>query len=191
MTNKNTTEPEVMKTETRRYQIDPSWKDFKIYFGKHKGESLYQIFIDDPQYLKWIAENFDDGEIKSAAVAILTDRDIKKDDVISNVIILDFIDDQVVITSPFAAKDICIELSNREWNGKNWTCPSMIIDEVIETFTVSDFDLETTEAFEDERNRVETLRETSNAVDSDFTMSDEFGGEKSLYPYRLMEELIL
>ena len=181
----DTPEPEAPKTEERRYQIDLSWKDYKIYFGKHKGESFYQIFIDDPHYLKWIAENFDDGEIKDSAVAILSDRNVKKDDVISNVITLDFVSGKVVIDSPFDAKELCSELSNRDWDGDNWTCPSMIIDEVIETFHNSSFDLKTTEAFEDERDRIDALRETSNAVDSDFVIADEFGGDKTLYPYQL------
>ena len=178
---------EVPKATDRRYQVDPSWKDFKIYFGKHKGESIYQIFIDDPQYLKWIAKNFDDGDIKSAATAILSDRGIKKDDVIDSTITLDYKDGKVVITSPFEAKDLCSELSIQEWDGdlKRWTCPSMIIDEIIETFHNSSFDFKTTDEFEDERDRIDALRETSNAIESDFVMDSKFGGNKNLYPYQL------
>ena len=129
-----TLEEEIPKATIQRYQVDPSWKDFKIYFGKHEGESLYQIFIDDPHYLKWISKTFDGGEIKTAAIAILSDRNIKRQDVISNDVILGYKDGKVIITSPFGAKDLCSELSIREWDGYNWTCPSMIIDEIIETF---------------------------------------------------------
>jgi SWI/SNF-related matrix-associated actin-dependent regulator 1 of chromatin subfamily A len=182
-----TIEEEIPKATIRRHQVDPSWKDFKIHFGKkHNGESLYQIFIDDPQYLKWIAQNFDDGDIKNAAIAILSDRGIKKEDVIDSTITLDYKDDKVVITSPFEAKFLCQELSIREWDGDNWTCPSMIIDEIIETFHNSSFEWKSTTAFEYERDRIDALRNTSNAIDSDFVMPDEFGSEKSLYPYQLV-----
>ena len=173
--------PNIPKATIRRHQIDPSWKDFKIFFGKYKGESLYKVFIEDPQYLKWIAKNFDDGEMKTAVTAILSDRNIKKEDVISNCIKLDYKDGKVVITSPFAARFLCSELSVREWDGKYWTCPSVIIDEIIEIFHNSSFDMETTDAFEDERDRIDILKATSNAVDSDFAMPDEFGHENNLY----------
>jgi hypothetical protein len=99
-----TSEEKTPKSIERRHQVDPSWKDFKIYFGKYKGESLYQIFIDDPQYLKWIAENFSDGDVKSSAIAILSDKYIKKDDVIDSTVTLDYKNGKVVITSPFEAK---------------------------------------------------------------------------------------
>lgn len=181
-----TSEEKTPKSIERRHQVDPSWKDFKIYFGKYKGESLYQIFIDDPQYLKWIAENFSDGDVKSSAIAILSDRYIKKDDVIDSTVTLDYKNGKVVITSPFEAKFLCSELSIREWDGDNWTCPSIIIDEIIDTFHNSSFEMKTTEAFEDERDRVDALRETSNAVESDFEMDSEFGSEKNLYPYQLV-----
>ena len=178
-------EEEIPKATIRRHQIDPSWKDFKIHFGKYKGESLYKIFIEDPHYLKWIAQNFDDGEIKSAAIAILSDRDIKKDDVIDSTITLDYKDGKVVITSPFEAKFLCQELSIREWDEdlKRWTCPSMIIDEIIETFHNSSFEMKTTDAFEDEQDRIDALRETSNAVDSDFVL-DHFGNGRDLMPFQ-------
>lgn len=180
-----TTLEEVPKAAERRNQVDPSWKDFKIHFGKYKGESLYQIFIDDPQYLKWIAGNFNDGDIKNAAVAILSDRDVKKEDVIDSSITLDYKDGKVVITSPFEAKDLCSSISIREWNGDNWTCPSMIIDEIIETFRNGGFEIKTTKAFWIEKDRIEALRETSTAIESDFEMDDEFGDNKNLYPYQL------
>ena len=157
-----------------------SWNDKTIPFGKHQGKTYGQIYKDDYPYLEWIAKNFEDGEIKTDITAILKGQPLAADK-----IVLDYADDKIVITSPFAAKFLCSELSVREWDGKHWTCPSMIIDEIIETFHNSSFDMETTDAFEAERNRIDELRETSNAVNSDFTMPDEFGGEKNLYPYQL------
>jgi len=177
--------PEILKTDVRRHQIDPSWKDFRIYFGKHEGESFYKIFIEDPHYLKWITENFDDGDIKTAAIAILSDRNIKRQDVISEGITLDYKDGKIGITSPFAAKFLYSELSIREWDKdlKKWTCPSMIIDEIIETFHNSSFDMKTTDAFEDERDRIDTLKVISNAVESDFNL-DHFGNGRKLMPFQ-------
>ena len=161
-------------------KIDPTWDTKTIPLGKHKGKTYGQIYEEDYPYLEWIAKNFEDGEIKTDIVAILKGQPLAADK-----IILDYVDGKVVITSPFSAKFLCSELSIREWDEdiKRWTCPSMIIDEIIETFHNSSFDMETTTAFGDERDRIDALRETSNAVDSDFEL-EHFGNGRELMPFQ-------
>ena len=168
--------------ESDKPKFDPSWDTKTIPFGKHTGKTYGQVYQEDYPYLEWIAKNFEDGEIKTDIVAILKGQPLATDK-----IILDYVDGKIVITSPFSAKFLCTELSIREWDTdlKKWTCPSMIIDEIIETFHNSSFEIKTTDSFEDERDRIDALRETANAVDSDFEMNSEFGGNKNLYPYQL------
>lgn len=163
--------------------IDPSWKKFEMPFGKYKGESMYDIYIENSQYISWIAKTFDDGKIKTAAIAIMANEPMEIEKTNNNTVTLDF-NGKIIITSPFEAKDICTSLSIREWDGKNWSCPSMIIKEIIEVFSNSEFKIHTTRAFENEINKVEVIKTTSTAIDSDFIMADEFGGNKTLYPYQ-------
>jgi hypothetical protein len=33
---------------------EDDWKTFKIRFGKHAGETMYTIFINDYQYIEWL-----------------------------------------------------------------------------------------------------------------------------------------
>ncbi|MHA1138537.1 MAG: SNF2-related protein [Candidatus Thorarchaeota archaeon] len=161
-------------------KIDPTWDDRTIGFGKHKGKTYGQVYKEDYNYIEWLAKESYFDDVKEIANKIL-----KGEPLTSEKITLDYVDDKIVITSPFDAKDLCSGLSIREWDGTNWVCPAMIIEEVIDAFTDSDFDVEMTDAFEDERDRIDTLKATSNAVESDFIMGEEFGGEKNLYPYQL------
>ena len=166
-----------------------SWNDKTIGFGKHKGKSYGQVYKDDYPYLEWLAKESYFDDVKEIANKILKGEPLENDK-----IVFDCKDGEVVITSPFAAKDLCSGLSIREWDGEHWICPAMIIEELIETFklevygtqTLTGFDVQMTPAFETERDRIAILRETSNAVDSDFEMGEEFGGEKILYPYQLV-----
>lgn len=34
--------------------------DYKLKFGKHRGKSLYDIFMEDMGYIKWLHENTED-----------------------------------------------------------------------------------------------------------------------------------
>jgi uncharacterized protein (DUF3820 family) len=36
-----------------------NWKRFIMPFGKHKGDTLYMIYLNDPKYIKWLADNAD------------------------------------------------------------------------------------------------------------------------------------
>jgi SNF2 family DNA or RNA helicase len=158
--------------------IDPSWKSFKLTFGKYSGYHIYEVFVKDPGYVRWLAKEFSDSSVKNAAIAILAGNPIPKTEVM-----LDFIDNKIVITCPYELKDICSNLSIREWNGKNWVCPSNIINEVINAF--QDYDTKITNNLKIEQDRIATIQKMSNAIDSDFVMSNEFGGEKNLYKYQL------
>ena len=167
--------------ESDKPESDPSWDTQKLGFGKHKGKTYGDVRKDDYPYIEWLAAESYFDDVKEIANKILKGEPINAEK-----IILDFADGKIVITSPFSAKAICGDLSIREWDGNNWTCPSMIIDEIIETFNGSDFDVKITNTFKAEQKRIAMLRETSNATESDFVMNDEFGGEKSLYPYQLV-----
>ncbi len=167
--------------ESDKPKSDPSWDTQKLGFGKHKGKTYGGVYREDYPYLEWLAAESYFDDVKKIANKIL-----KGEPLDGEKIILDFVDGKVVITSPFSAKDMCSDLSIREWDGNHWICPGIIIEETIETFNDSDFDVEITNAFEAEQTRIETLRKISNAVESDFLISDEFGGEKSLYPYQLV-----
>ena len=161
-------------------KFDPSWDTKTIGFGKHKGETYGQVYKNDYPYLEWLAKESYFDDVKEIAGKILKGEPLAADK-----IVLDYKDGKVVITSPFEAKDLCSELSIREWDTdlKKWVCPSMIIDEIIETFHNSSFEFKTTNAFEDERDRIDALRETSNTVDSDFTL-EHFGNGRELMPFQ-------
>ena len=73
--------------------IDPSWKSFKLTFGKYSGYHIYEIFVKDPGYVLWLAKEFSDNNVKNAAIAILEGNPIPK-----TKIVLDFIDNKIVIT---------------------------------------------------------------------------------------------
>lgn len=41
-------------------------RDYVMPFGKHKGETLEEIFVEDPRYLEWCVENLDPCEALDA-----------------------------------------------------------------------------------------------------------------------------
>lgn len=46
---------EGLRLETRTY---------KMPFGKHRGETLEEIYVEDGSYLDWLVENVDDEILK-------------------------------------------------------------------------------------------------------------------------------
>jgi hypothetical protein len=39
-------------------------RDFKMPFGKHKGETLEEIYIDDRDYFDWVLDNMENDNIR-------------------------------------------------------------------------------------------------------------------------------
>ena len=46
--------------------------DTEMYFGKHKGLTVLEIAQEDPGYLIWMYENFEDAEWSSEVEGIIT-----------------------------------------------------------------------------------------------------------------------
>ncbi len=69
--------PDVVKAAYRRLALlfHPSYAaEFVVRFGKHRGETIEGIWSSDPQYIRWLAENFDDGPTLDAVLDFLATR---------------------------------------------------------------------------------------------------------------------
>lgn len=66
-------EAEELKTMTKQEA-----EAVKLGFGKHKGKTLGQIFIEAPDYIEWLADNANDAKIKTAAVMTLSSKEAAK-----------------------------------------------------------------------------------------------------------------
>lgn len=49
--------------------------EFAMPFGKHKGKKLSDLVKENPDYVRWLAENIKDGNVKTRAIEVL--RNIK------------------------------------------------------------------------------------------------------------------
>ena len=47
----------MISVNTKKSSID----DLPLRFGKHKGKTPNQLFSEDPRYLLWMINNFDNG----------------------------------------------------------------------------------------------------------------------------------
>lgn len=185
----NLTKPEMVYVEDKPKHdiIDSSWAAFTINFGKHKGKTIANVYQIDPGYVKWLAENSFMDDVKTAAQCVIEGKSIEKPE---QKIVLDTEGLLIIMKTPYEFKDICKDLSQRSWDPerKCWTAPGSIIKEVDAAFEDCDARIVRTQPFMDMLGGVEKKIKLSNAVssDSDFTMSDEFGHEKNLYPYQLV-----
>ena len=41
-----------------------NYKDYEMPFGKYEGMTLDEIYAEDPDYLEWIKDTFEDGKVK-------------------------------------------------------------------------------------------------------------------------------
>ncbi len=37
--------------------MSSSWKDYIVNFGKHKGWTMFQVYVNDYQYILWMKDN--------------------------------------------------------------------------------------------------------------------------------------
>ena len=44
-----------------------NWREYVIPIGKHKGWTMFQAYVNDYDYVEWMAENIDNPELKAAA----------------------------------------------------------------------------------------------------------------------------
>lgn len=51
--------------------VDPVLGDFKIMFGKHSGETMGKIWLNDPSYIKWLARESYMDDVRTNAQAII------------------------------------------------------------------------------------------------------------------------
>jgi len=54
--------------------IDSILGRFKITFGKHSGKTMSDVWVDDPQYVKWLARESYMHDVKAIAQAIVNDN---------------------------------------------------------------------------------------------------------------------
>jgi len=94
----------------------------------------------------------------------------------------------IVMKTPFSLKDVCKNLSLRNWDTsrKAWTAPGTIIKEINVAFDNEYCEIIRTEAFIKclERNNICYQMSTATESTTGFKISDEFGHEKELMPFQ-------
>jgi hypothetical protein len=55
-----------------------------LQFGKYKGRTVEDVYVEDPNYIKWCAENISDPGIKAAAKEIISKPHIQSKSVLSD-----------------------------------------------------------------------------------------------------------
>lgn len=157
--------------DTSGIRYDPSWDDFEITFGKHKGKSIGEVFEMDPGYLQWLAEKAFQEDTQQAAKDVLAGKPVSKPSVK-----LDFQKGEIHIYSPYSERQKCRDLSERKWRSTHWVAPGRIIKEVINAFP----DAEMTEAVTEEIARIGKLTAMSNNADTSFDIENFGNGNKMM-----------
>jgi len=55
----------------RGYKPQGKFEDFSLWFGKHKGKTLMQIYKEEPSYLDWIYANVAKDSMKKKIEEVL------------------------------------------------------------------------------------------------------------------------
>ena len=165
--------------------IDPTWESFKINFGKkHKGKSIAAVWKTDPNYVEWLSRESYMEDVKLAAHCVVTGKPIRKlgtpepaDPVLGDFKI-DF--------GKFA--DLTMgEIWLKEPSYIKWLAKEADIDAVRNNArAIIDNDPEHIKQLKEQVASKKKLVKLSTATSSDsgFKMPDEFGHDKTLYPYQ-------
>lgn len=140
------------KSAPKAIEIDPTWREFKLSFGKYQGKSLAEVVVSDRSYLEFINIKFNDGPIREAVKAVLAGQPIgtklipkeivpqevkieNKNDYI--IIDVDNSYSKIVFHSSKSYKDQIKEISGVRWNEDEdykWKVSINSLDEVLEAF---------------------------------------------------------
>lgn len=52
-----------------------NWKEFIMPWGKHQGWTMFQIYVNDFDYARWLAENTSQEDVREAARAAVNHKD--------------------------------------------------------------------------------------------------------------------
>lgn len=156
-----------------------SWDSFEMPFGKHKGQSIGEVWKRNPNYIRWIVENFDDGGIKDIALKVLAGEPLDKERVIIN-----FKKGEIHIKAPITHKGKCKSLTQRTWNPKYlaWVAPKRVIGEVLGVFPEGE-DVKYTDDFKKEIEYFHKISGLSNQAEGDFDVPN-FGRGKEMFPFQ-------
>jgi SWI/SNF-related matrix-associated actin-dependent regulator 1 of chromatin subfamily A len=189
---------ELTYDEYKVPEIDPTWMQNKINFGtKYNGQTFADIIAteDGRRYLQFIADKFDDGRIKQAAIAVLSGQPItnaqnmipewvtknKKGEYMH--ISLD--GEYIIIRSSMNFKDEIKSLSSRQWNepvAGAWSTKIQYLDEVVAKFPNASYD----DALKVEIEKQHKLRSRANAMQAtkQFELGH-FGNGKQILPFQM------
>lgn len=144
-------------------------------FGKYKGMTLDQVFQNDPNYIRWIAKEFDAGYIKECAQKLINHQPIEKE-----TLQLSLKNGKILIKSPFSYKDKIKELPERHWNPdlKVWECPLSVLRTITTTFPEAIL----TDEIKNELNKMISISELSNKSHDD-NINIKFG-DLELLPFQ-------
>jgi len=56
-------------------QSNKSNRDYRMPFGKYKGSTLEEIYVDDREYLEWCADTLDKEDIRERIADAIRDLD--------------------------------------------------------------------------------------------------------------------
>jgi len=179
-------------------RIDPTWHTVIMPFGKLKGKSFAEIYMEDPNYISWIANSFEDGSLKEAAKAIIAGNPIglvsqfEKKEIDVNkpqppkgeYISFALVNEDIEIKASYGYKDKIKELSIRNWNPdkRMWITKLNIAEEITTKFPEATIDPAIIEHLENRKK----LKSISNAMNSKATFElGNFGHGKKLMPFQL------
>lgn len=164
--------------------IDPTWESFIIDFGKkHDGESLATVWKKDPDYVDWLAREFSRDNVRVAAQHVIAGKPIPQpeapkpvDDVLGKFVI------------NFGKKhkgETMGEIWLNDPDYIEWLAKESFMEDVKKAAqAIVENDPQEVERLKTVHETKKKLTKLSSATTSEFTMPDEFGYDKELYPYQ-------
>ena len=177
------TEPDLEITVTiPTNEIDPSWLNFKVNFGKHKGKSIGDIYKETPDYVEWLARESFMEDVKIAAEYVVAGKPIPQPETPKPV---DDILGSFKINFGKYKGSTLGEIWINDQGYVKWLAENSFMEDVKKSAqAIVNNDPQEIEQLKTQHETKKKLTKLSSSTTSDFTMPEEFGRDKTLYPYQ-------